>query len=369
MTKFYIGTASWTDPGFIEDWYPKGLPKSQLLRWYAEHFNYVEVNATFYALPAAKTVERWATETPDDFLFDVKLPKVLSRHRMEAKFLPADLRAEVGSAARAGRTPQRGVPAKSDPIPLTPENERLIVRRLLRELKPLFEAKKFGAFLLQMSPAFSPRNGHGLAELDSIRDLLAPHPLAVELRNRDWVSGRAQAPSSLREESGRSPDEVGRIAALSALGRGAGGEVHPAPREVPDPLQATLEYFKSRRIAFVMVDAPESEHFTVMPSAMNEVTNPKLAYLRLHGRNAEGYIKGRSVPERFNHEYTVAELQEIKQRVEKVVEEHKPEEIHVVANNNNLGYAPRTAEWIQEALHVRLERELKRKQAELPLPK
>jgi hypothetical protein len=47
-TKFRIGTASWTDPGFIEDWYPPKLPKSQLLRWYAGHFNYVEVNATFH---------------------------------------------------------------------------------------------------------------------------------------------------------------------------------------------------------------------------------------------------------------------------------------------------------------------------------
>src|SRR5436305_1714113 len=50
-TRFRIGTASWTDPGFIEDWYPPKLPKSQLLRYYAEHLNYVEVNATFTRCP------------------------------------------------------------------------------------------------------------------------------------------------------------------------------------------------------------------------------------------------------------------------------------------------------------------------------
>src|SRR3982750_3305658 len=81
-----IGTASWTDPGFVADWYPPKLPASSRLRWYAEHFNYVEVNATFYAIPNIRTVERWCYETPDDFLFDVKLPKLLSRHSMEAKF-------------------------------------------------------------------------------------------------------------------------------------------------------------------------------------------------------------------------------------------------------------------------------------------
>jgi hypothetical protein len=53
-TDIRIGTASWTDPGFIEDWYPPKLPASARLRWYSEHFNYVEVNATFYAIPTAQ---------------------------------------------------------------------------------------------------------------------------------------------------------------------------------------------------------------------------------------------------------------------------------------------------------------------------
>ena len=328
VTKFYIGTASWTDPGFIGDWYSPGLPKSRLLRWYAEHFNYVEVNATFYAVPVAKTVERWCIETPDDFLFDVKLPKVLSRHAMQAKFLPPDLRAKV--------------PLQGATIQLTPKSEELISKRLLRGLKPLLEAKKFGAFLLQMSPAFSPKNGNELTELDSIRELLAPHPLAVELRNRDWVSEGARAPSPPRPR------------------RGLG--------EVSNQLEATLDYFKSRRIAFVMVDAPESEHFTVMPSGVNAVTNPKLAYFRLHGRNAEGYIKGRTVADRFDHDYTKPELQQIKGRVDEVVQEYKPAEIHIAANNNRSGYAPRTAEWLTAALVADAKRKAT-KQSELPLAK
>jgi len=49
-----IGTASWTDPGFVEDW--QKLPASVRLHWSAEHFNYVEVNATFYPLPVGAAV-------------------------------------------------------------------------------------------------------------------------------------------------------------------------------------------------------------------------------------------------------------------------------------------------------------------------
>jgi hypothetical protein len=169
-TDIRIGTASWTDPGFVEDWYPPKLPASARLRWYAEHFNYVEVNATFYAIPTARTVERWVSETPDDFLFDVKLPKVLSRHRMQAKFLPPGLRSKVS--------------LKGEYVELNPKTEQLVVQGLLRELKPLCDAKKLGAFLLQLSPSFRPKTNE-LTELDSLRDLLADHLLAVELRNRD----------------------------------------------------------------------------------------------------------------------------------------------------------------------------------------
>jgi uncharacterized protein YecE (DUF72 family) len=243
MAEIRIGTASWTDPGFIENWYPKKLPASQRLRWYAEHFDFVEVNATFYALPVAKTVERWCDETPDNFLFDIKLPKILSRHSMQTKFLPPDLRARV--------------PTKGPVVQLTDETEKIIVDRLLVELKPLIESKKLGAFLLQLSPRFRPKN-HELTELDSLQKLLGDYTLAVELRNRDWVTG--------------------------------------------EQFERTLKFFEQRKIPLVLVDAPDSEHFMVMPG-FDHITDKRLGYFRLHGRNAEGYVKGKSVAERFDYDY------------------------------------------------------------------
>ena len=59
-----IGTSSWADPEFVRDWYPPKLPAAARLGWYAEHFDYVEVNSTFYAIPSRKVVERWNSETP-----------------------------------------------------------------------------------------------------------------------------------------------------------------------------------------------------------------------------------------------------------------------------------------------------------------
>src|SRR5471032_1920588 len=85
--QILVGTASWTDPGFVEHWYPREMPAAERLGWYAEQFQMVEVNSTFYAVPDPRTVERWGRTTPDGFLFDVKLHQLLSRHSTAAKLL------------------------------------------------------------------------------------------------------------------------------------------------------------------------------------------------------------------------------------------------------------------------------------------
>src|SRR5687767_3347615 len=95
-----IGTSSWADPGFVEEWYPAGLHARDRLAWYAERFDAVEVNSTFYAIPSPDTVERWAEVTPDGFRFDVKLHRLLSRHAARTDTLPRPLRAMATETAR-----------------------------------------------------------------------------------------------------------------------------------------------------------------------------------------------------------------------------------------------------------------------------
>ena len=58
-TTIRVGTASWSEPEFAKaGWYPKGLPAGQRLSYYAQHFDYVELNSSFYAIPAAKMCEK-----------------------------------------------------------------------------------------------------------------------------------------------------------------------------------------------------------------------------------------------------------------------------------------------------------------------
>src|SRR5437764_4317980 len=86
--KILVGTASWSDPGFVEFWYPKKMRASDRLSWYAQHFDMVEVNSTFYSVPEPGLVRRWCESTPDHFVFDAKLHQLLSRHSTSAKLLP-----------------------------------------------------------------------------------------------------------------------------------------------------------------------------------------------------------------------------------------------------------------------------------------
>ena len=171
MGRIVVGTSSWADPGFVEEWYPADLPARDRLAWYAEHFDAVEVNSTFYAVPAETTVQRWAQETPHGFTFDVKLHRLLSRHSADLKSLPEELRK----------------PAKTTPkgrVKLDDKLQDALVDAVLEAVEPL--AGKLSSFLLQLSPGFAPRSN----DLDE----LAPAGAVQVDRGRggDPVQPRAQ---------------------------------------------------------------------------------------------------------------------------------------------------------------------------------
>lgn len=136
-----VGTASWSEPEFVRTgWYPRGLAADQRLGFYAQHFDLVELNASFYALPHVRQCERWAVETPAGFLFDAKVHRLLSRHATRPDALPADLRDQVEVTERGN-------------VVLTPMLEEELAGRLLDALEPLERAGKLGALLLQLTPS------------------------------------------------------------------------------------------------------------------------------------------------------------------------------------------------------------------------
>src|SRR5207247_1483164 len=88
---------------------PKQMPAGERLGWYAQHFELVEVNSTFYSVPEPRMVERWCAATPDDFMFDVKLHQLFSFHSTPAKLLPPDLQNRVETDAKGKVKPTRDI--------------------------------------------------------------------------------------------------------------------------------------------------------------------------------------------------------------------------------------------------------------------
>ena len=81
---------------------------------------------------------------------------------------------------------------------------------------------------------------------------------------------------------------------------------------------------------------------------VDAVTRDDLAYVRVHGRNTEGYLKGKTVAERFGWEYTDEELHEIKRRAEAMAEDAVS--VHVSFNNNRGRDAPTSARRFRQLL-------------------
>ena len=292
-----VGTASWSEPEFVKaEWYPKGLPANQQLPFYAQRFDLVELNSSFYALPQARMCDRWAKVTPDGFLFDVKCFRLLSRHATKAEALPPDVREEVEVTDRGN-------------VVLTPELEHAVAARFLDELKPLEQAGKLGALLLQMTPGFAPRT----ADLTALEPLLRQlrggagqaRQVVLELRHAEWL-----------------------------------GERHR---------EQTLAFLRETGVTLASIDGPpaDAKHFTIMPS-LDEVTDGRLAYLRLHGRNAKAYLTGKTVAERFHYDYSDAEIAEVSERALGLAKQ--VDAVHVVFNNNSRDFAPVAAERLRRKL-------------------
>jgi uncharacterized protein YecE (DUF72 family) len=284
-----VGTSSWSDPGFVEHWYPPGLAARERLPFYAERFDAVELNSSFYAIPDPATLERWARATPAGFLFDVKLHRLLSHHAAKLKDLPVELRDDVETTDRGRVILDR---------PLVDE----MVRRSAEAFEPLAKAGKLSSYLLQLTPGFDPRKNE-LDELAPVIEGLAPHPVAIEFRRRSWASAKR--------------------------------------------FEDVLDWLTEHGAVFVSVDSPPGEHVPIFPS-IDAVTNESLAYLRCHGRNTEGYMRGRSVAERFDYDYSIAELAEIADRAKMLAE--KAENVHVMFNNNARELAPKAARGIRVQL-------------------
>jgi uncharacterized protein YecE (DUF72 family) len=99
--KCYVGTSGWSYYSFKGIFYPEELKPKEWLKFYSQHFKTVEINATFYRTPRPQTFKKWYHETPADFIFTIKAPKVIT-HIKRLKEVAEELKVFLKSIAHLG---------------------------------------------------------------------------------------------------------------------------------------------------------------------------------------------------------------------------------------------------------------------------
>jgi len=88
---FWMGTSGWSYSGWKGRFYPERLPQKNWLPFYAQHFNTVEINMTFYRFPKPETLKGWLEKTPSHFTFTLKANRLIT-HRKKIKDVKNDIR-------------------------------------------------------------------------------------------------------------------------------------------------------------------------------------------------------------------------------------------------------------------------------------
>jgi uncharacterized protein YecE (DUF72 family) len=144
--KIRIGTSAWAFEDWQPEFYPREVPESHWLEFYARYFPAVEVDSTFYGPPSPEIARRWVELTPPQFRFSCKLPRTIT-HACRLRDCSAEL------------------------------NE------FLRAMEPL--AAKLHVILIQLPPAFSPDQGK-TALRSFLRQLPKTFRFAIEFRHGGW---------------------------------------------------------------------------------------------------------------------------------------------------------------------------------------
>jgi uncharacterized protein YecE (DUF72 family) len=76
--RIYVGTSGYGYKEWKGIFYPERIPAREMLRFYSQHFGTVEINNTFYRMPAESVLSSWAGQVPDDFVFALKAPQIIT---------------------------------------------------------------------------------------------------------------------------------------------------------------------------------------------------------------------------------------------------------------------------------------------------
>jgi uncharacterized protein YecE (DUF72 family) len=247
-----IGTVGWNYPSGKGTWngvfYPKPRKKGfDELAFYAEHFDTVEVNSTFYGQPRAEVARGWADRTPRGFEFSVKLYQKFTHPKMFEERLRRSV-PDAGTDHTHHLVHMLARPNESD------------LDDFRRGIEPIASSGKLGALLAQFPASFKDAP----ASRDYLEGLLrafAGYRIAVELRHKSWS----------------------------------------------DSIGDTLQMLNAFGAAWVQIDEPKFR-FSIRQNYLPNVQG--FYYMRLHGRNADRWWRHKKAEERYDYLYSAAELKE-----------------------------------------------------------
>ena len=257
--------------------YPADLKDTpSRLAYYAGRFNLAEVDSTYYALPSRRNVERWADAVPEGFRFNVKAFALFTQHPTRIASIPKSFHEGLPPEVRKkARVYYKDVPSEVS------QELWAIFRGALR---PLREAGKLGAILVDFPPWFVPSDANR-AYLAHVREYLPDDNVIVEFRNRLWVDDEATAAS-------------------------------------------TFALLRDLHCGFVCVDEPPGLKSSFPPAV---AVTASVAAGRFRGRNAERWEdKSASTEERLNWWYSDEELAEWVPRIRQLAAE--AEEVYLAFN-------------------------------------
>jgi len=293
-----VGTASWTDKTLIAcgRFYPKDCRSAEArLRYYASQFPLVEVDSSYYAMPAPATAQLWAERTPNDFVMNVKAFRLFTGHQTSAAVLHQDIQQALGPSTR------RHLYYKDFP----PELREELWRRFHEALAPLRASGKLGLVHFQFPPwVICNREGH--AHVAHCAERMNGLVVSVEFRHGSWFD--------------------------------------PAHRS------GTLAFERELGVVHTVVDAPQGFRNSV--PMLWDTTRPDHALVRLHGRNADTWtIEGASAAsDRFNYDYSGEELSRLAGRVAEF--SASVLDTHVIFNNNMEDQGQRNARSLIDMLSL-----------------
>jgi uncharacterized protein YecE (DUF72 family) len=277
--RCYIGTSSWAERSLIDSgkFYPPELKDTPArLAYYAERFDLAEIDSTYYALPSRKNIETWSAAVPEGFRFNVKAFALFTQHPTQLSSIPKSFRdALPPEVTKKSRVYEKDVPAE-----VTSELWRIF----LAALRPMREAGKLGAVLIDFPPWFIP-SAENRAYIARARAQVPDDRVIVEFRNALWVADDATA-------------------------------------------GATFGLLRELGCGFVCVDEPPGLKTSFPPAVA--VTAP-VAAVRFRGRNAERWEdKSAKTEEKLNWWYTGKELWEWLPRIRQLA--GQAEELYLTFN-------------------------------------